>query len=81
MAGNIYVFSCKDNRELMSVERQEGDSVGDYLTGILENTREGAPKDAVTLQDLYNAWHRGEEMPRLLEVTVMNNRPQIRQYS
>lgn len=81
VAGNIYVFSCKDNRELMSVERQEGDSVGDYLTGILENTREGAPKDAVTLQDLYNAWHRGEEMPRLLEVTVMNNRPQIRQYS
>lgn len=81
VSGNIYVFSCKDNQELMSVERQEGDSVGNYLTGILENTQEGKPEDAVTLQDLYNAWHRGEEMPELLEVTVLNNRPEIRQYS
>lgn len=81
VAGNIYVFSCEDTSGLMSFDGQGGESVGDYLTGILENNLEGKPKDAVTLQDLYNAWHRNEKIPKLLEVEIVNKRPQIRQYS
>ena len=81
VAGNIYVFSCGDVSALMSIDGQGGESVGDYLTGILENNMEGKPKDAVTLQDLYNAWHRKEELPQLPEAEVVNKRPQIRQYS
>lgn len=81
VAGNIYVFSCEDVGTLMSFDIQGGESVGDYLTGILENNLEGKPKDAVTLQDLYNAWHRNEELPKLLEAELVNKRPQIRQYS
>ena len=81
VAGNIYVFSCEDVATLMSFDTQGGESVGDYLTGILENNLEGRPKDAVTLQDLYNAWHREEKLPELLEVETVNKRPQIRQYS
>ncbi len=81
VAGNIYVFSCEDVSGLMNFDGQGGASVGDYLTGILENNLEGKPKDMVTLQDLYNAWHRKEKLPKLLEVEVVNKRPQIRQYS
>lgn len=81
VAGNIYVFSCGDLGALMSFDTQGGESVGDYLTGILENNLEGKPKDAVTLQDLYNRWHRKEKLPKLLEVELVNKRPQIRQYS
>lgn len=77
VAGNIYVFSCEDNRDLMSLDGQVQDSVGDYLTGILENTMRQEPAEEVTLQDLYNAWHRGEDMPQLPRVTVENNRPRI----
>lgn len=55
--------------------------MGDYLTGILENNLEGKPKNAVTLQDLYNRWHRKEQLPQLLEAELVNKRPQIRQYS
>ena len=32
-------------------------------------------------QDLYNAWHRKEELPKLPEVTVVNKKPQIGSYS
>lgn len=81
VAGNIYVFVCSDPEELMSLDGQGEESVGDYLTGILENHREGNSKDAVTLQDLYNARHRKEKLPKLPTVTVLNKKPQISQYS
>ena len=81
VAGNIYVLSCEDVKALMSFDTQGGESVGDYLTGILENNLEGKPKNAVTLQDLYNRWHRKEQLPQLLEAELVNKRPQIRQYS
>lgn len=81
VAGNIYVFSCEDVKALMSFDTQGGESVGDYLTGILENNLEGKPKNAVTLQDLYNRWHRKEQLPQLLEAELVNKRPQIRRYS
>ena len=64
VAGNIYVFFSEDTSGLMSFDGQGGESVGDYLTGILENNLEGKPKDAVTLQDLYNAWHRNGKNPK-----------------
>lgn len=78
VAGNIYVFSCEDVSGLMEFDGQGGESVGNYLTGILENNLEGKPKDMVTLQDLYNAWHRKEKLPKLLEAEIVNKRPQIR---
>lgn len=78
VAGNIYVFSCEDVSGLMDFDGQGGESVGNYLTGILENNLEGKPKDMVTLQDLYNAWHREEKLPKLLEAEIVNKRPQIR---
>ena len=65
----------------MSLEGQGTDSLGDYLTGILENTLEKKEKQAVVLQDLYGAWHREEEFPELSEVTVVNKKPGIRQHS
>ena len=75
------MFVSHDPQELMGLDGQGEESVGDYLTGILENNLEGKPKDAVSLQDLYNAWHRKEELPKLPEVTVVNKKPQIGSYS
>ena len=81
VAGNIYVFAAEDMEEVMSLDGQETDSLGDYLTGILENTLGKKEKQAAVLQDLYGAWHREEEFPELLEVTVVNKKPRIRQHS
>ena len=41
VAGNLYVFACDKPEELMSLDSQNTDSVGEYLTGILENNLEG----------------------------------------
>lgn len=81
VAGNIYVFAAEDMEEIMSLDGQEADSLGDYLTGILENTLDKKEQEAVVLQDLYGAWHREEEFPKLPEVTVVNKKPSIRQHS
>ena len=81
MAGNIYVFAAEDMEEIMSLDGHEADSLGDYLTGILENTLDKKEQEAVVLQDLYGAWHREEEFPKLPEVTVVNKKPSIRQHS
>lgn len=79
VGANMYVLVCKDVNGLMSLDA--GESVGDYLSGILENNLEGKAKQAVMLQDLYNAYHRKEKMPDIPEVTVVNKKPQISQYS
>lgn len=81
VAGNIYVFAAEDMEEIMSLDGQGADSLGDYLTGILENTLDKKEQEAVVLQDLYGAWHREEEFPKLPEVTVVNKKPSIRQHS
>lgn len=81
VAGNIYVFVTEDMEVLMSLDGQGVDSVGDYLTGILENTMDKKEQKAVILQDLYGAWHREEEFPKLPEVTIVNKKPSIRQHS
>ena len=81
VAGNIYVFATEDMEELMSLDGQGVDSLGDYLTGILENTLEEKEQEAAVLQDLYGAWHREEELPELPEVTIVNKKPSIRQHS
>lgn len=81
VAGNIYVFTTENIETLMSLDGQGVDSVGDYLTGILENTLDKKKQKPVILQDLYGAWHREEEYPGLPEVTIVNKKPSIRQHS
>ena len=89
IAGNIYVFSCAQLGDVMSMDGQQMDSLGDYLTGIVENRPDSQAHRQTDLQDLYNAWHNGEERPALQKVSAWKiklcwkrNRPgKIRQYS
>lgn len=81
VGANIYVFACDDVNRLMSLDSTGTESLGDYLKGILENNLEEKGKNAVTLQDLYNARHRKEEMPKLPKVAVVNKLPKVCQYS
>lgn len=68
VAGNIYVFSCEQLGEVMEMDGNQMDSLGDYLTGILENRPDSRKKDQTDLQKLYNAWHNDEKIPKLLTV-------------
>lgn len=79
VAGNIYVFSCSGLGDVMSMDGQEMDSLGDYLTGIVENRPDSQAKEQTDLQDLYNAWHNGEERPGLLEVSALEDKIMLNQ--
>lgn len=81
VGAGMYVFSSPDIPALMSLEMEASESVGDYLSGMLEHNPKGKKKNAAVLQDLYNARHRGEKFPRLLEVTVVNKKPRLGEYS
>jgi len=77
IAGNIYVFSSEQIREVMALNGNEIDSLGDYLTGILENKPKKDTKNQVLLQDLYNAWHNEDEFPDLPLVKLEGNQIMI----
>ena len=79
VAGNIYVFSCSRLGDVMSMDGQEMDSMGDYLTGIVENRPDSQATEQTDLQDLYNAWHNGEERPGLLEVSALEDKIMLNQ--
>ena len=74
IAGNIYVFSCAQLGDVMSMDGQQMDSLGDYLTGIVENRPDSQAHRQTDLQDLYNAWHNGEERPGLQKVSAMEDK-------
>lgn len=73
LGSGCYVFSCVDTGELMELEGTAVKSLGEYLAGIYENRPEGAEEESVTLQEVYSAWHRDGEMPRLPKVSVGEN--------
>lgn len=70
LAGNIYVFQTSQMTELMSLNGGEIDSLGDYLTGMIENKPQSEVKKPAQLKDLYNAWYNGEEFPSLRQAGV-----------
>lgn len=73
VAGNIYVFSCSQVKELMELNGYEIDSLGDYLTGMIENKPISHKERIAELQELYNAWHNQQDFPKLLTVGVKEN--------
>lgn len=70
VSGNIYVFSCDDISGVMALDGSAMESLGNYLTGIVENRPEGKPREQPDLQAFYNAWHNREKWPALQKVSA-----------
>lgn len=68
VSGNIYVFSCDDIPGVMALDGGAVESLGNYLTGIVENRPESKSGEQADLQGFYNAWHNGEKWPVLQKV-------------
>lgn len=73
VAGNLYVFTSDQLLELMELNGNEIDSLGDYITGMIENKPGAEKKDIPQLYDLYNAWHNEEEFPELIKIGVKDS--------
>lgn len=74
---NVYVFYAEEPEKLLKWQSDSGTSVGEYLTGILEN-RTGAGKTAgVTLRQVYSRFYKDGELPPLPEVQLEEEGPVI----
>lgn len=66
MAGeNIYVFRALNPEEILEWQSQSGTSVGEYLTGILENDNEPRRQQGVTLREVYHDWYQKDALSEL----------------
>lgn len=74
---NLYVFQTVAPEEVMSWQGGNGTSVGEYLTGIMENRMTGQHKKGVTLRELYHSWYEKEPLPRLPEIQVQGEKLEI----
>lgn len=77
VAGNIYMFSCSDVSAVMSLDGKSMDSLGNYLTGIVENRPNSKAEEQPDLQDFYNAWHNQEKWPALPKVSAADEKVKL----
>lgn len=57
MGENVYLFRTEDPKAVISWEKGSS-SVGEYLTGLLENRLPAQQKDGVTLRQVYHQWYQ-----------------------
>ena len=73
LGSGCYVFSCKEPEVFLKLDGSEVDSLGEYLAGVYKNRPSDQREDAVTLQEVYTAWHDRGELPPLPAVTLGEN--------
>lgn len=74
---NVYVFRAADPEAILAWNGSSGTSVGEYLTGVLENRTTGQQKRGVTLRQIYHQRYRSGNLPELPEVRIENEQLQI----
>ena len=73
LGSGCYVFSCKEPEVFLKLDGSEVDSLVEYLAGVYKNRPSDQREDAVTLQEVYTAWHDRGELPPLPAVTLGEN--------
>ena len=65
---NIYVFQTENPGELLNWKKG-GTSLGEYITGLMENRTDGKKKSGVTLRQVYQQWYQNGTLKKLPEIT------------
>lgn len=66
---NIYVFQTEDPEELLNWKKG-GTSLGEYITGLMENRTDTKKKSGVTLRQVYQQWYQDGTLKKLPEITL-----------
>lgn len=74
---NVYVFRTEDTKKLLEWDGGGGASVGEYLTGLLENRTAGQQKKGVTLRQIYHKWYEDGSLLSLPQVILENDKIQV----
>lgn len=77
IADSIFLFACAEPKSLMEVNGNTVESLSEYLTGIYKNRVVPREEEAVTLQEMLNAWHNEGQFLTLPAVTLKDGRPKI----
>lgn len=67
---NVYVFRTENPKEVLEWKNGKGTSIGEYLTGLLENRMSGQQKQGVTLREVYHQRCQSGMMPELPEIRI-----------
>lgn len=67
---NVYVFRTENPKEVLEWKNGKGTSIGEYLTGLLENRMSGQQKQGVTLREVYHQRYQSGMMPELPEIRI-----------
>lgn len=66
---NIYVFETDDTEKILRWDKG-GTSVGEYITGLMENRTSEKEKTGVTLRQVYYQWYQNGTLKELPQITL-----------
>ena len=73
---NIYLFRTEDPDVVLKWD-SGGASIGDYLTGLLENRVPAQQKEGVTLRQVYHQWYQDGALLSLPQITLVDGELEV----
>ena len=67
---NLYVFEADDAAEILKWHGEDNSSVGEYITGLVENRMSGRKKATVTLRELFYERYKEDKLMQLPSVRI-----------
>ena len=74
---NVYVFRTEETEKVTAWSGGGGRSLGEYLTGLLENRTAGQKRRGVTLRQVYHQWYKDGTLPELPRIILEKDRIQV----
>lgn len=68
---NVYVFQTENPSAVLAWD-SGGTSIGEYLTGLLENRLPDQQKKGMTLRQVYHQWYKNGTLPALPAILLEN---------
>ena len=72
----IYVFQTQEPEKLLGW-KEGGTSVGEYITGLMENRMDREQKNGVTLRQVYYQWYQNGTLKKLPKITLSEDQIQV----
>ncbi|MBU5482093.1 GerAB/ArcD/ProY family transporter [Blautia sp. MSJ-19] len=73
---NIYLFRAEKAENILNWSNSDT-SLGEYLTGLMENRTSGQQKKGVTLREVYHQWYQYGTVPALPEIILTGEEIQV----
>lgn len=70
---DIYIFQAENAQEILNWKGEDNSSVGEYLTGLIENRMSGSQMQTVTLREVFFDQYQYGVMPDLPQVFLDQN--------